>query len=118
MSKKNKDIERTCDNCHFLYYSRLDETYFCVNHLPDKNKPTKVCQYHGLSCNKCDCEAEYAYNDDVYCLDCLLKENDVEECTTTSYYVDGEYLGTDDDMDEVLENLNNYVYGEITMLDT
>lgn len=111
-------MERTCDNCYFLCHNCYDDTYFCANHKKDKEKPSKVCDYHGYTCNKCKSEAGFMYNDEAYCLDCLLKENDVEECTTTSYYVDGEYLGSDDDIDEVLENLNNYVYGEITMLDT
>lgn len=118
MNKGIDNIERTCDNCHFLYHSNLNEVYFCAKHKANKEKPKEVCEYHGLSCHKCSCEAEFIYNDDMYCLGCLLEENDVEECTTTSYYVDGEYLGADDDMDEVLENLSNYVHGEITMLDT
>ena len=41
------------------------------------------------------------------CTNCLLKEFEVEESTITHYYVRGEYIGSDEDMDEVILNLDD-----------
>lgn len=56
----------------------------------------------------CECEdkAEYKYNGKYYCSGCLLNEFDVEESTTTHYQLHGEYLGSDDDLEEVMLNLD------------
>jgi hypothetical protein len=61
-------------------------------------------------CQKCDCElAEYEYNGKDLCDSCLveyLEENEeIESYTTTNYAIGGEYIGTDDDMQEVIDNL-------------
>lgn len=63
---------------------------------------------------KCDrCESDYAeeyfkdkYTNEVVCLDCLL--DGCETSTTTHYIIDGTYLGSDDDINEVIENICDY----------
>lgn len=113
-------IEKTCDNCSRLYSSstysidtgKIVHKYSCTNHATDRVKPTEICEYHSYSCNKCSTEGEFIYNDKIYCLECLFDDLCIESYSTISYYQDGEYLGTDDDINEVLENLNE----DITML--
>lgn len=99
--------ERTCDNCTYLYKNKREDTYFCAKHRVSKEKPTKVCSLHDYNCEMlyCDNEAHYIYDDEIYCFDCLMKKFDVEKEVTVSYYRDGEYLGTDNDCDAVIENL-------------
>lgn len=64
---------------------------------------------------KCDrCESNYAdeyfkdkYTDEIVCLDCIL--SDCIESTTTHYTtIDGNYLGSDDDMEEVANSIESY----------
>ena len=92
--------EKSCENC----YWKLDNySRWCCN---NKEKPKEnVCKEHNFKC-KCGNEAGYKYNGKVYCSDCVLKEFGVEECTTTEYYLDGEFLGTSNDIDEVIEILD------------
>lgn len=99
-------MKKTCDNCRMLYKDRYNDSYFCAKHPLTNNKPTEVCEYHSYSCHNCHSDGDYLYNKKLYCLECLFKELDVEECVSISYYRDGEYLGEDDDIAEVLENLN------------
>lgn len=63
---------------------------------------------------KCErCESDYAdnyfknkYTNEIICLDCLLE--DCEHSTTTHYSLDGNYLGSDDDIQEVIESICDY----------
>ena len=69
------------------------------------------------TCCKCKSDYEeeyYKYNNDLYCFDCLTEEleseNRLQIVKTTHYYDDdwGE-LGTDDEINEVVQNLcENY----------
>ena len=69
-----------------------------------------ICdEYNGICC-ECDNEqAEYEYNDKIYCNECLLKEFNVTSATETHYYCDGEYLESEDDMTEVISNLDRNI---------
>lgn len=106
--------ERTCSNCYYLHKSHIHNVYFCASHEASKEKPDKICDKHLFCCSSSEClgEAEYKYNNKLYCVNCLFEELDVEQCTTIEYYKDGEYLGSEDDIVEVIENLNE----DITML--
>lgn len=100
-------MSKSCDNCYWRPY--LDD--WCVYKI---NEPQEcICNEHAYVCCECDDKSEYKYKDKYYCLDCLLKEFDVEEYTTTHYHIDGRPLGSDEDMSEVIENLD----GNIKILD-
>lgn len=64
-------------------------------------------------CNKCGSDYEeeyYKYDNEIYCFDCLIDElessGQMIVVKTTHYYNDdwGE-LGTDDDINEVVQNI-------------
>lgn len=64
---------------------------------------------------KCDlCGSDYAdeyfkdkYTDEIVCIDCIL--SDCIQSTTTHYTTtDGDYLGSDDDMEEVADAIETY----------
>lgn len=60
-----------------------------------------------MKCNRCDSEdSEYyykdEYSDEIICEDCLLESDMITTDTVTSYYLDGEYIGNDNDIDEVV----------------
>ena len=95
---------KDCDNCYWKGYKNR----FCIY---EEVKPSEnVCEKHNFICKKCDDEeAEYKFKGKYVCIDCLLKEFEVEESTTTHYYLQGEYIGSDDDMDEVILNLDDSI---------
>lgn len=47
------------------------------------------------------------YQGEGYCSQCIIEKFNVEESTTTYYYLDGRELGSDDDIDEVVINLSD-----------
>lgn len=90
---------KSCDNCYWA-----DKTGGCFFHT---DKPP-ACNDHDYICCECEGEkAEYKYNGKHYCTECILKEFGVEEYIVTHYYKDGEQLGSDDDTEEVISNLNS-----------
>lgn len=93
---------KSCDNCYWKHYTDM----WC---LYNPNKPKKnICENHHYIC--CECESdksEYKYNEKYYCIDCLLKKFEVEAWTQTHYSIRGEYLGSDEDMDEVIQSLDS-----------
>ncbi len=62
---------------------------------------------------KCErCKSDYAdnyykdkYSDEIICEDCLLELDGITTNTVTSYFLDGEYLGDDADIDNLIENI-------------
>ena len=66
-----------------------------------------TCNKHRFKCNICGDCANYIFNDRYYCLDCLLNKFNCESSTTTHYFLDGEYLGSDDDIDKVIFALDD-----------
>lgn len=107
-------MKKLCDNCYYLHKSIIHDVYFCAKHSCTKEKPSDVCDKHDFNCSLNDCmnAAEYKYKDQIYCTDCLLEYLKVEQYTTIEYYRDGEYLGSEDNIVEVIENLDE----DITML--
>lgn len=54
----------------------------------------------------------YYYNDDdekIICEECLLELDGVTTSTETNYYIDGEYMGSDYDIDNLIENICGYL---------
>ncbi|SNR95902.1 hypothetical protein SAMN05446037_100295 [Anaerovirgula multivorans] len=92
---------KNCDNCFWA------DSYgaFCVYEL---NRPSNnFCKMHSSKC-ECGHKAEYTYNGKLICSDCLLEKFSVERksFTMTNYYYNGDYLGNDEVLDEVICNLD------------
>lgn len=95
-------MSRTCDTCHWMLCNGN-----CI--LDEEVNSGEECEYHVGSCSRCSCgRAEYLYEDRVYCSDCLMAIMGVEESLITSYYLNGEYLGSDnDDMDDIIFSISD-----------
>lgn len=65
---------------------------------------------------KCEiCGSDYAenyykdkYTEEIICEDCLLGIDGITTSTTTHYSLEGIYLGSDDDSQEVVDNICDY----------
>jgi reverse gyrase len=93
-------MDKNCSNCYWEGYKDM----FCIY---EKEKPVEeTCNKHSYMCIECDSEiASYKYKGKYYCQDCLLKQFNIEDYTVTHYMRDGEYLGSDEDIDQVINNL-------------
>lgn len=95
---------KTCDNCYWKGYKNK----WCF--YQEKMPKEYICNEHNFICQRCDStDADYNFKGEYVCSECLLKEFEVEESTTTHYYLQGEYIGSDDDMDEVILNLDDSI---------
>lgn len=61
-------------------------------------------------CEKCDYElAEYEYKGQGFCSNCLLEElqeeKEIDVYCVETYYLNGEYIGDDNDLGDVIEKL-------------
>lgn len=59
-----------------------------------------------MECKKCGTDLEsqyYKYRDEIYCLDCLLEIIGFGSYTETHYTKDGEYVASDGDIVDVLQ---------------
>lgn len=45
------------------------------------------------------------YGDEVICEDCVLELDGVTTDTVTNYYLDGDFIGDDNEIDAVISNL-------------
>lgn len=66
-----------------------------------------------IKCSVCGCDyAEHYYKDEysdiILCEDCLLEIDGMTSSTTTNYFLDGEYMGSDDDFEELIESILGY----------
>lgn len=97
-------MTKTCNNCFWQGYKNK----WCI--YEDKEPKKHICNKHGYICQRCNSnKAEYYFKEEYVCAECLLEEFEVEENTTTHYYLQGEHIGTDDDIDEVILNLNDNI---------
>nr|WP_312985793.1 hypothetical protein [Clostridioides sp.] len=94
-------MDKSCDNC---YWRDCKEE--CFKKLEPKNK----CEEHNYECSYCNSKAEYISDDEFYCTGCLIQSFSLEESTETHYSLDGTYLGSDDDMDEVINGIKSCGY--------
>lgn len=92
-----------CKECYWKEKGKISEKRWCAF----KEKEPDTCKYMQYQCEECEeDEAEYEYKGQKLCSGCLIKTFELQEATTTHYYRDGEWLGSDDDFDEVIENLD------------
>lgn len=72
-----------------------------------------------MKCSKCGSNyGEYYYKDknsnEIICEDCLLEIDEVTTSKVTSYFLYGEFIGDDEDIEEVIENIcDNFDYEEV-----
>lgn len=66
---------------------------------------------------KCDrCNSDYAehyykdkYSDEIICEDCLLQLDGITTSTITNYFIDGDYVGNDEEsLQDVVDNICDY----------
>ena len=106
---------KSCDNCYWKYNLGFAGEY-CTK--TERKPNTNLCDNHDYKCSECDSNAEIKDNKEYYCTDCFMKSLGVETYTQTHYIYDGEYMGSDDDIMEVLECITtNYCDEGIEMLD-
>lgn len=96
-------MSRNCNNC----YWKLSNDDWCIKQVEETSK--KICSEHSYECTECDEQATHEYEHKQYCAECLLKEMNVETYQVTHYMIDGEYLGDEDELDEIIEKLGRNV---------
>lgn len=90
--------------CQGCYY------YLCSECL--LNLKQGGCTRYTAECLYCSDKAIAYYQEEQLCEECLMDRLEVEECTgATHYYLDGEYLGDSDNMEEVMNELVSCVEG-------
>lgn len=102
MSKIIKKQIASCDNCYWKF--ECSEDHCACN---DKEPKGKLCDEYHPGCSTCADSAKYIYQGEGYCSQCIIEKFNVEESTTTYYYLYGRELGSDDDLDEVVRNLSD-----------
>ena len=72
-----------------------------------------------MKCDRCGCDYaesyyKYEYSDEIICEDCLLEIDGITTSTTTQYFLDGEYMGSSDEIDELYETIcDNTFYKKV-----
>ena len=90
---------KTCDNC--FWRLRYGKYTFCYFH---KDKQDTVCKEHKHYCDSCKIEkAKFEQYGLHYCTDCLLEANEVQVFEVKHYILDGECIGDEYNMDEVID---------------
>lgn len=90
-----------CDDCYWLSYDNKECIYNKTNDISNK---IDECKDFSKKCEECKIDmAEFKYNDKMVCKDCLLEKIELEEISTISYYYNGEYVGDDNDVEEVYD---------------
>ncbi len=60
-------------------------------------------------CVLCQDKARYKYDDNCYCGECLIDvltdEDEITSSPTINYYVNGEYIGDSDSIEEVMDGI-------------
>lgn len=86
---------KSCDNCYWKC-TYGDWCSFLAK------KPTKnICGKYEYSCEECHSEiANYSYKSKNYCLGCMLEELEVESYEVTHYVLNGEYIGSEENIGE------------------
>lgn len=92
-----------CKDCYWKERGKVNEEDWCGFEGTEPN----TCKYFEYQCDECqEDEAKYEYKGKKYCFDCLMEELEVESYTTTNYYLNGEALGNEDDIDDVIDHLD------------
>ena len=96
-----------CRKCYWLSFGKK----LCIYQHDLKNESEcLLCDDFSYQCSECDTEQGlYKYKGKVLCEDCLLNELNhevqIEKVSTYEYFLNGEYIGSDNDMDEVIDTL-------------
>lgn len=99
---------KNCKNCYW---------YFKDKCLKEIEPPIdKDCEKHDHYCTACNSVADYKQGYLYYCQDCFLEVNGVKSFTVTHYTWDGEYMGNEDDIHEVIECVIENIDEEVVIL--
>ena len=101
---------KSCDNCYWKVYRDMH----CINEII--KPPDNICDKHNYKC-ACDDIAVVKYDGSLLCQDCFFESIEVQEEDVTHYHWDGEYLGSNNDMDEVFECIADGLDCEFEILD-
>lgn len=99
---------KNCENCYWCFEDKCIKGVLPIN---------EECGEYGYECSSCGHSlADYKQGDLYYCQDCFLGANDIETFTVTHYTWDGEYMGSEDDIDEVIEYVIDNIDEEVEIL--
>ena len=91
---------KTCDNCYWKGW--VDKFCGYATERPEED----TCEEHKPLCETCKTtSADYKLGSQYYCSACAIKETVTECIQVTHYYYDGEHIGTDDDIDDVIDRI-------------
>ena len=96
-----------CRECYWLSYNKK----LCIyQHDLNNKEECSECIDFSYNCSECKTEQGlYKYTGKVLCEDCLLNELNhevqIEKVTTYEYFLNGEYIGSDNNMNEVIDIL-------------
>ena len=116
--KGSKSNYKVCRNCLERFYPIM--VYEPPNNAKNTKFRSKLLQEDvdkkldeyllkgdpDMKCSVCGteyCEYFYKRDDEILCEECILEVDMM--CTSTNYYLDGEYLGNSDNMEEVYQNI-------------
>lgn len=94
-------------NCYWLLE---DDCIKCIygNELTNLSEE-KECENHNYKCSECGDQAEYKIKGVCLCFDCLSEGFELERHQVTHYTLDGEYIGSDEDISEVIKNISDEI---------
>lgn len=106
-------MEKNCENCFYKGWN--EGCYLTKIGVKCKEEGYK---YFAQECSNCGNIAEYLYNGEPICLDCLLMKEKIETNEVVIYYdEDGIELGTSEDFDKAEEQLINNSEANIKRID-
>jgi hypothetical protein len=94
---------KSCENCS---HNNNRNEWECVfkTKKPEKN----ICHLHSFKCCGCNGHgSDYLFKEKYFCCACLLEELGVQEGPANHYYLQGRYIGTEDDIEDVIPNLDD-----------
>ncbi|MBI6052334.1 hypothetical protein [Clostridium perfringens] len=92
-------MEKSCLTCFFKYPGGCTWS--------ERSFGKEICDKYIRECCKCHkSQADYKFKGQYYCIDCVLSFFDIEEERTTKYYLKDRYLGDDNNIEKVIDNLN------------
>lgn len=102
--------DKNCKKCYWKFYW-IGINKHCAYH---KEFDGEVCDKFSSECSICNCnQSEFKYENEMYCQECLFEELGVEPYSIVHYSFNGEYIGNENDMREVLNNLDCFKIEEL-----
>lgn len=94
---------KSCKNC--FWESEIEGHVWCA--FQEQKPLENYCNKYDCKCEGCSVDiATLEHEGKKLCYDCLVHELELDTYTETHFYTGGVYLGTDEDMKEVYNNLN------------